>query len=927
MIQTLIAIGMILFIAGLLSIGPALLLLTPHPTRGTLTAQRHLRRAAFALHLLAIVAAAFLLAPPSETHGTGNQAATPESTTDGAAQTDFSDGAPAGETSGSAGGRSASDEVPRVAQADVASSGGTRGLEIRQPAVDRAQTPAHAGSSASAVQTGGIDQTAPALRFGLIDPGSITYLGWRSRAFGVARAAGLVAIIGAGAAALMVVMLWLVDRRRERMLQQGAVRRRVGRCTFIVSAGVRTPGSVGLLRPRIYLPVAVMDKATQRRAVVAHELHHARRLDAVRLAADILLQVLFWWSPAAHAIAARGRTLREMAADQTAARRTGERTYRWTLVDVAELAQRMRRQAAPALCAVLGTNMAAGEIESRLRRVLGTRGRRRRPAAWAAATAVALAVSLSVGACTSIGPEPTYQGLPLDDYWITEYEDDDVSHTTRFYNADGRLTSRTVTVWEGPDGIVVATTFDADGNQIRRQEMEYVRSLYRYPDAVQNPNNSIGPYIFSSSGSAIDSDVRSASSTNSEGFRSHHTTHYTYPIQTESIRTFESRRLNVMIDETDDSGRTTRMGQQAIDGNPVGRINEYEYEGEALVKSTLRNADGTIVSITEIERGENGEVIERRSGDGAGLRSITRYHYEEDRVISYRYTAVDTDRAPVSFGSGRFPHISGPGSTGDDKWVSLYRDEASGFAVDIHADHLGIASDQELRHYVRDILIEFLHHRPTLISAYAYHVFERGAVSGRITRTYTNNRDITPILRNTSSGALAIVSDKLAYAVAEWSLSDALFQGKPLFRLTIPLELIVDERGATVMVDVPEPEPVYPRTDFTLLPDNLIVDDRAALSVGVRVQPDGTILDPYIRSWEGPEPTREEELAIVDALWGTQLEPTGFDEPVTVVISRRRWPPGHPAPVGTWDNPLGVVLWAPDPAVEAWLRTEPWAQR
>lgn len=913
MIAIVSTVGTVLFIAGLLSMGPTLLLLAPHPTRGTLRTQRGLRRTALAVHLLAVVGAAILLSLPAKPPAAESNAATPASEAAGSATGDPTGNEPGTEESASAGERSALADPSTAAAIDMADA---TGLALRQPSVDPppATTPKP--------PAGGLDMTATPENADRDDRVSIAYLGWRSRAFRVARAAGLVAVIGTGVAALLAVTLWVVDRRRERVLQRGAVRRRIGRCTLIISAGVRTPGSVGVVRPRIYLPTAVMRDRTQRRAVVAHELHHARRRDGVRLAVDILLQMLFWWSPAAHAIAARGRTLREMAADEAAAKRTGEQRYRSALIDVAEQAQRNRLRTAIAFGVALGTNMAAGAVESRLRRVLGTRGRRRRPAAWAAATAAALTLSLTVGACTTVRPEPAYRGLPLERYWITEYEDDHVSSTTRFYNAEGTLESRTVTEWNGADGIVVVTTFDARGYQTRRQEMEYVRALHRYPDTVQNPNNSIGPMLYSGR-PGVEPEIRTTTFP-AEVDVLRHSAYYSY---SSDGREFQNRGLSVVNKHTDDHGQTLRRAEHTIDGDPIGPITEFAYDGQALVKSTLRNADGTIVSITEIERGENDEVIERRSSDSEGLRWVTRYEYEDDRVISYRYTAVDTDRAPVSFGSGRFPHISGPGSTGDDKWVSVYEDAAGGFAVDIHQDHLGIASDEELRTYVRDILIEFLHHRPTLISAYANHVFERGAVSGRITRTYTNNRDITPILRNTSSGALALVSDKLAYAVAEWSLSDVLFQGKPLFRLTIPLELIVDERGATVVVDVPEPEPVYPRTDFTLMPDSLMVDDRTALSVGVRVQPDGTILDPYIRSWEGPEPTREEELAIVDALWGTQLQPTGMDRPVTVVITRRRWPPGHPAPVGTWDNPLGVVLWAPDPAVEAWLQTEPWAQR
>ncbi len=81
----------------------------------------------------------------------------------------------------------------------------------------------------------------------------------------------------------------------------------------------------GLLRPRVYLSATARDRLSKAelRAVLAHEGHHVRRRDPLRLlAARILAEALFF-VPALHRLERRYAELAELAADEAAVRVAG----------------------------------------------------------------------------------------------------------------------------------------------------------------------------------------------------------------------------------------------------------------------------------------------------------------------------------------------------------------------------------------------------------------------------------------------------------------------------------------------------------------------------------------------------------------------------------------------------------------------------
>jgi Zn-dependent protease with chaperone function len=76
----------------------------------------------------------------------------------------------------------------------------------------------------------------------------------------------------------------------------------------------------GLLKPRVYVStgaVALLDKAALR-AVMAHEQHHARRRDPLRLAAGRVLARALFFMPGLAALVRRQQALAELSADENA---------------------------------------------------------------------------------------------------------------------------------------------------------------------------------------------------------------------------------------------------------------------------------------------------------------------------------------------------------------------------------------------------------------------------------------------------------------------------------------------------------------------------------------------------------------------------------------------------------------------------------
>jgi TonB family protein len=124
--------------------------------------------------------------------------------------------------------------------------------------------------------------------------------------------------------------------------EHGELRARVGRRAEIryVDA-VRQPVTFGVYRPVVLLPSALRDQPMDvREAVVAHELSHVRRFDALWVIVEEAIRAVLWFHPAIWWVVRRVRLAREYVVDECAIGLTGRRrAYLQALLTFAEAPQ------------------------------------------------------------------------------------------------------------------------------------------------------------------------------------------------------------------------------------------------------------------------------------------------------------------------------------------------------------------------------------------------------------------------------------------------------------------------------------------------------------------------------------------------------------------------------------------------------------
>lgn len=212
----------------------------------------------------------------------------------------------------------------------------------------------------------------------------------------------VLAIGGLGAAA-GVASLRAVRRQRRatrrfrRGLHVAGVMPGAGDVAVVASPTVEA-FCVGLLRPRIYVSTAALAALSQPElaAVLAHERHHARRRDPLRLFIARTVGDGLFFLPALRRLAARYATLAELEADEAAARRPGGRKA---------LASAMLAFDAHRSTAVVGIS------RERVDCLLGARVRWRLPLLLVAGAAVALVLLAALAA--RVAELADHQGLPL----------------------------------------------------------------------------------------------------------------------------------------------------------------------------------------------------------------------------------------------------------------------------------------------------------------------------------------------------------------------------------------------------------------------------------------------------------------------------------------------------------------------------------
>lgn len=181
-----------------------------------------------------------------------------------------------------------------------------------------------------------------------------------------------------------VVLILRLARNAIRL--RAIVKAAHGNPPILTSPAVRGPLVVGLFRPVILLPpVSSTWTVSRRRAVLAHEAAHIRRLDPPILLAAQIATALYWFHPLCWYAAARLRAESESACDD-AALRIGLRPSGYA-GHLLELACRFETQLAIPMATT-------SHLESRVKSILDPLTNRSVPTlrAWLAAIAVSVAL-------------------------------------------------------------------------------------------------------------------------------------------------------------------------------------------------------------------------------------------------------------------------------------------------------------------------------------------------------------------------------------------------------------------------------------------------------------------------------------------------------------------------------------------------------
>ena len=183
------------------------------------------------------------------------------------------------------------------------------------------------------------------------------------------------------------------------------------RITLRQCADVAVPVSTGVFARTILVPAAWhLWPSDTRRAVLAHELAHLRRRDALVMLLARVNRALFWFHPLAWWLERALAASAEEACDEVAVRLVGEsRQYAQVLV---EMARAVQRAGARVACHGVGID-GSGSLEHRIDHVLGERWRKRPGVLRQCVLALGCAAAVfAAAACREQRPEDRRTQLP-----------------------------------------------------------------------------------------------------------------------------------------------------------------------------------------------------------------------------------------------------------------------------------------------------------------------------------------------------------------------------------------------------------------------------------------------------------------------------------------------------------------------------------
>lgn len=252
----------------------------------------------------------------------------------------------------------------------VRGDGGGAALELAIPAA--AAAPAASGSLAPAL---GWLALAAVWLGGTVFVCARALIGYRA----VLRAAHDAPAAPSAAQALLAALAARVDVRRPRL---------------VVGDEAVGPHVVGVIRPVIVVPPALLDEPVLLRAALLHELAHIRRRDALGRFVQLLARAAFWFFPVVRLASKRLELAREAACDAWAleAGDISRPAYARLLVQMAQL----RTPAAPALAA-------PRTLDARVSAVLGPQARAR--LGWVHRVALAAWIAVALGGARAASAE------------------------------------------------------------------------------------------------------------------------------------------------------------------------------------------------------------------------------------------------------------------------------------------------------------------------------------------------------------------------------------------------------------------------------------------------------------------------------------------------------------------------------------------
>ncbi len=163
---------------------------------------------------------------------------------------------------------------------------------------------------------------------------------------------------------------------------------------IVSSSAVKSPITVGILRPRIVLPTGLCEQleAEQVRAILLHELAHVMRRDLLLLLCEHLLGAIFWPHPLVHMLRRQLARTREEVCDNYVLQTVDGPSYGELLLRLARLAP----QASPIPCGV-GLFSSRWKLEERISGLLDKRRKTMVRMNWMGCVAIAMATFLVVG--------------------------------------------------------------------------------------------------------------------------------------------------------------------------------------------------------------------------------------------------------------------------------------------------------------------------------------------------------------------------------------------------------------------------------------------------------------------------------------------------------------------------------------------------